>query len=226
MATNRPVNFIFSFHDLCPQTIPMAMAVLAMLKDHGKKEITLLLIPGLFKDNSSLRELQKLLEKYPDAELAGHGWSHKIVRKKSAYHHIHSMIISRDVGEHLSLPEAEIYHLINSCHGWFADHDLPKPEIYVPPAWAMGNISRSSLDSLPFRYYEYQFGVYDSQFKKFHHLPVIGFEADTKIRQTALIAWNYFNLKIGHYCHSLRVAIHPFDLDLKLSSDLKEIIRA
>ena len=223
---SRSPDIIFSFHDLCPETMPMALELLTLLAEHGKKETTLLIIPGLFKNSASIGELKKLLRKFPGARSAGHGWSHKTVRKTTVYHYLHSKLISRDVGEHLSRSEAEIYELINSCHGWFATHDLPEPELYVPPAWAMGKISRNTIDTLPFRYYEYQSGIYDRKLKRFQYIPVIGFEADTRARQAALIIWNYFNIKISKYAGSLRVAIHPFDLELKLGSDLKELIRA
>lgn len=219
------LKFIFSFHDLCPETLPRAMNFLTMLADHGQKKNLLLIIPGLFKDDASIDELKKLLQKFPETELAGHGWTHKIIRKTSIYHYIHSIFISRGVGEHLSLSETEIFEIINSCHGWFIKHDLPTPKLYVPPAWAMGRIRRNVLDNLPFRYYEYQSGIYDRKLKQFKYIPVIGFEADTLTRQIFLTGWNYINMKISRYLGSVRVAVHPFDLELKLSNNLKETIQ-
>jgi predicted deacetylase len=97
---------------------------------------------------------------------------------------------------------------------------LPAPSLYVPPAWAMGRISRAGLRKLPFRYYETISGVYDAQADRFIRLPLLGFEADTRIRATALKLSNVLNRRLANAHRELRFAIHPTDFELYLARDL------
>ncbi len=217
----RPASFFITIHDLSPAVIPQVRDVLFFLRNNGKQAAVLLVIPGLFQSEEDLLSLKKLLADFPFVTLAGHGWKHRAVANKNLYHRLHSLFISRQVAEHLSLPEGELSRLIEKSFSWFVENGFPAPELYVPPAWAMGKISRTSLQKLPFRYYEYQHGIYDSVRDEFVFLPLVGFEADTSWRRVALDLWN----KINFYWASgrrkcLRVAIHPFDLQLKLADDL------
>ncbi|WP_206054911.1 hypothetical protein [Nitrosococcus wardiae] len=88
--------------------------------------------------------------------IAGHGWSHRVERIGGLRHCLHSLLLSRKAGEHLALEDEDndIAHLIARCHAWFQDHRLGSPDLYVPPAWAMGRLKWERLRSFPFRYYE------------------------------------------------------------------------
>lgn len=44
----------------------------------------------------------------------------------------------------------------------------------------MGSLPREALSDLPFRYYEYLTGVYDSLARRWYRLPLLGYEADSK----------------------------------------------
>lgn len=71
-----------------------------------------------------------------------------------------SALISGHTGEHLALDRLAIGALIGRSYAWFRERDLGAPDLYVRPAWAMGDIGRPDLRQLPFRRYETLSGVY------------------------------------------------------------------
>ena len=46
----------------------------------------------------------------------------------------------------------QLLELIHRNYQWFTAHDLPSPLLYVPPAWALGDISTSQLHDNGFHY--------------------------------------------------------------------------
>ena len=158
------------------------------------------------------------------AQLAGHGWRHKAAQIRGLRHHVHSLLISRDVAEHLALSRSGAIELMAGCYRWFEENDLPMPQLYVPPAWAMGRVSRKDLEQLPFRQFETLTGVYDTREAIFTRTPMVGFEADTPMRAFFCRAWNRLNLMVAGSSKPIRVAIHPQDLELRLGGDLRQFI--
>jgi len=158
--------------------------------------------------------------------MAGHGWRHESVQKKTFRHKVHSAILSRNDAEHLSITSEEIRSIITRCFLWFKNVGLRSPRLYVPPAWAIGMIEQDALDELPFRIYELLTGVYDSESSFLYRLPLVGYEVNTRIKTVALQVSNLMNRSLA-FClrMPLRIAIHPFDLRLKLASDLKDILK-
>ena len=139
-------------------------------------------------------------------------------------HQLHSRLISRDVAEHLALDSTGIRELIGRCHAWFVDNDLPVSELYVPPAWAMGSISPRELAETPFRLFETFAGVLDTEDGRFRRSAMVGFEADNLLRVVSCAVWNRLNLAVAGYDSPVRVAIHPNDLSLGMSSALERLI--
>lgn len=84
----------------------------------------------------------------------------------------------------------------------------------------MGGLSRETLARLPFRYYEYLSGVYDSLARRWHRLPLLGYEADTPWRVLPLRLWNRLSRILAYKTGVIRIAIHPFDWKLRLARDL------
>ena len=105
------------------------------------------------------------------------------------------------------------------CHRWFAEHDLIPPAYYVPPAWAMGAITPKQLHSAPFQRFEYFSGVYDAEKERFMRLPLLGFEADNTLCAVSLRFWNELNRRLASLRHPLRIAIYPYDDELKQAQD-------
>ena len=125
------------------------------------KTVTLLVVPGRQwgdDDRAWLRGLQSA-----GHPLAGHGWFHRCQPPVTLYHKLHSMMLSRQVAEHLSFSGAGIVKLVRECHDWFGQHDLEVSPLYVPPAWAMGRLTPQQLAELPFRYVETLTGVLDTK---------------------------------------------------------------
>lgn len=207
-----------SIHDVMPRTLDATQSILDRLAELGTPRATLLVVPGLaWKD----REIDRLRawQSYGH-ELAGHGDVHRARHIRGVRHRLHGWLVSRDVAEHLALDEAGIADLVMRCHAWFGTHDLGAPSLYVPPAWAMGAIRRTTLATLPFRRYESLTGVFDARENRFTRQPLVGYEADTRLRMISLRALNFANLMASRFAGALRIAIHPRDLELRLADDL------
>ena len=159
-------------------------------------------------------------------EIAGHGWLHDCT-PRSLYHRLHSLVISRNVAEHLAHDNKSLCELVARCHAWFGEHGLPVPTMYVPPAWAMGALTKSDMRELPFRYFESLTGVYDAESGVFQKLPVVGFEADTLLRQCALRMTNGIAQTSARLSGTpLRISIHPFDDTYRIAADLDRMLCA
>jgi predicted deacetylase len=186
--------------------------------------VTLLVVPDAGWNQDDIDILKDMQN--GGFDLAGHGWRHYCTGKKTLIHKLHAMLISRNVAEHLSFNPQKIEQLIWRCFNWFCGVGLKPPALYVPPAWAMGRFSRSALKKLPFKWYETLTGVYDTIRGVFRFLPLLGYEADTHLRRQALKLSNRLNQcvsVIGGY--PLRIAIHPCDFELGLSSDLIRLLQ-
>lgn len=203
-------------------TVEPVKRVLDMLGPVPASAVTLLVVPGSNWRGADIDWLQQLQRQ--GYRLAGHGWQHHCV-PQGFYHRLHSMLISRNVAEHLALDADGIAMLIRDCHAWMRLMDLQPSPLYVPPAWAMGAISRAHLSALPFDLYETLGGVYDARAKRFHSLPLLGYEADKLWRAWAVRCFNHFNL-VRTGASPVRLSIHPHDLDLLLSRDLREHLAA
>ncbi len=210
---------LISIHDVMPETLPAVDRLLLVLGHLPADSITLLVVPGRGWQAADIDWLHSQQRK--GHRLAGHGWLHYCGKPKTVYHRLHSLFLSRDVAEHLSLPRSRIDELIVRCHGWFADQGLRSPTLYVPPAWAMGNITRSMLQGLPFSQYETLQGVYHSDSDLFDRLPLTGYEADAPARALFLRGFNHFHRQRAALDElPLRIGIHPDDLQYPLAADL------
>lgn len=213
---------LVSVHDLLPATMPAVRETVALLDEHEVAPLTLLVCPGFdwpAEDLEWLRARQRRGDR-----LAGHGWRHAAGPPRGIYDRLHRAVFSRGVAEHLALDADGIAAMIADNHAWFAAHGLASPELYVPPAWAMGGITRKRLRRLPFRLYETLSGIYDARADEFHRVPLVGFEADTALRALSLRASNRFNRALAGWIGRLRVSIHPDDLRLRLARELRGLI--
>lgn len=207
-----------------PETLALTGGILERLHGAGLGLATLLIVPGRGWQTDDLEQLRRFCQ--AGAELAGHGWTHRADPPRDLKHRLHSLLISRNAAEHLSLSGEQISELIRRCHHWFSAHELPQPELYVPPAWAMGSVPRAVLDKLPFRRYETLAGIYDTTTHRFTRSPMVGYETDTWLRALPVRAWNALNSAVAGRERPLRVAIHPHDFQLRLSGDLERLIQA
>lgn len=205
-----------------PETLQQICTVLAELPDQCHENLTMLVVPGRKWSPSDITQLRYWQAR--GYRLAGHGWHHETAQISSLYHRIHARLISRNVAEHLSLKSEELVCLLQENYKWFWDNDLDKPDLYVPPAWAMGRLNSDQLAQSPFRYFENMGGIYDAKNRKFVSLPLAGFEADTFIRSKYLAGWNYCNYLLSSDNRPLRISIHPNDFALRQANQLKWIL--
>ncbi|MEX0607532.1 MAG: polysaccharide deacetylase family protein [Halofilum sp. (in: g-proteobacteria)] len=205
---------LISVHDIMPATLADVRAIVERIEGHGLGPVTLLVVPGHPWRDRDLAQLQRWQQ--TGHELAGHGWTHRAERPRGWYHRLHAALLSRACGEHLSLTRGGIFALLERNHRWFAEQGLDAPELYVPPAWALGAIDRAALAGQPFAHIETLSGVRDAADGRTRYLPLVGFEADTALRATVLRAWNALARGDG----PVRVAIHPADFRLHLRHDL------
>jgi len=208
-----------------PETLHKVDRILDTLRQHSITSATLLVVPGRSWQENEIDQLRQYAQQ--GCELAGHGWQHQITHFGGIVHRLHGLVISKNVAEHLALDTAGISKLIEQCYRWFKEHNLPDPSLYVPPAWAMGKISKSRLRRLPFRYYEYFSGIYDSKLNCFERIPMVGYEADAWYRAPFVALWNILNFIGANHQHRLRFSIHPNDFELflhkQLSHDLHRV---
>ncbi len=213
---------IVSIHDVMPATLAGVTQITHLIAPANRPAVSLLVVPGLNWSDAQLDQLRAW--QHQGFELAGHGWRHQSVAVKTLYHRAHSALFSRDAAEHLSLTRAALRGLLLDNHQWFERHHFKMPQFYVPPAWALGKLKREDLTSLPFRYYENAGGIFDAQEKRYRRLPLLGFEADTRLRQCFLRAWNHGNKALCSRLSPIRIAVHPFDLQYRLGGDLKDCL--
>lgn len=219
------MNSLVSIHDLMPETMGRVERILDYLAEKKVPPVTLLVVPGKEWSPDQITRLQQLAAK--GHTFAAHGWHHH-TRPRKLYHRIHSVLISRDVAEHLDLDSAAILELLERSRAWFPQHDLPTPDFYVPPAWALGPITKADLARTTFTQIETTRGILypqSDQQHRFEKLPLTGFEADTTLRATFLKVWNQLQTKKALSTDTpLRISIHPDDLELKLADQLDELL--
>jgi hypothetical protein len=215
LARSTASRAFISIHDVMPETLDRVLGLIEVLAGHEISSCDLLVVPGRDWSADQIARLRGLAES--GFRLAGHGWSHRIRRRTSVYHRLHSQLLSRDVAEHLSLSPDEIAALVSRCAQWFDEHQLPRSELYVPPAWALGRIPSSRLAATGFRLFETVTGVLDAASGHHRMLPLVGFEADTALRAITLRSLNRLNIALARATgRPLRVGLHPHDLELKL----------
>lgn len=217
------LSLLPSIHDVMPDSLDRVEHLARRLRQSGLPPAPLLVVPGAGWDDATLDRLRRLADLgHP---LAGHGWCHRIEGYRNLYHRLHAAMLSRDAGEHLCLDRSGVLALIRRCRDWFDQRNLPAPDTYVPPAWAMGPVTPRDLHGLGFRHFEYLTGVYDCERQSLQRLPVLGFEADTRLRRALLRASNGLNLLAGKHSGRARLAIHPGDEQLLLATDLEYWLR-
>lgn len=211
---------IVSLHDVMPDTLDeVAWWLNNWLADIAPADLTLLVVPGLDWQPQQLAQLRRWQRQ--GYELAGHGWRHQVRRISTLYHRLHSTLVSRQAAEHLSLSEAELIELLQRNYQWFTDNDFQSPELYVPPAWALGQLSATARRHLPFHYLETTAGFHDLHAGRFQFLPLAGFEADARWRAPSLRLWNGLNRCFATSQRALRLSIHPHDHRYYLAAALQ-----
>jgi hypothetical protein len=216
------VQGVVSIHDVTPATMDRVAGLLERVRPLTGTRVCLLVVPGLAWSPPELARLRRWAAE--GMELAGHGWRHR-GPPASLYHHLHGLVISRDQAEHLSRSRRELRALVRRGFGWFREVGLPAPELYVPPAWALGRLTRHDLAGLPYRWYEVQTGFIRADPHRHALAPLVGFEADTRTRQVALGLTNRVNLLLARATgRPLRIALHPDDLHLRLADHLHHVL--
>lgn len=213
---------LVSVHDLMPETMDRVETILDWLSQRSVPPATLLVVPGRLWTASGLDRLRQLAE--AGHELAAHGWRHE-TQPRRFWHRLHATFISRNVAEHLNLDSADIADLMLRSHRWFLEQGIPAPNLYVPPAWALGKISPKHLAELPYRQIETIFGLLQRDPTGgywMQKLPLTGYEADTILRAAFLRKWNAWQaISAKRTNRPLRISIHPDDLSLRLRSQLQ-----
>jgi predicted deacetylase len=206
---------LVSIHDVMPSTLDRVEQLVGLAEHHGIGKLTLLVVPGLAWKYCELARVRR----WQDAgyRLAGHGWRHRCNTIRGWRHCLHSWLISRDVAEHLELRQDRVITLVNRCREWFDQQGFEPPDLYVPPAWALGNLEPDAIRTLPFPLIETMWGVIDARQVNHIRLPLAGFEANTLTRQLTLQCLNRINRLLASRWHRpLRLALHPGDLELRL----------
>jgi hypothetical protein len=214
---------LWSIHDLAPATFARCAEMVDRLTAAGVPQIAILIIPSGEWPAAQLETLRRWERQ--GHLLAAHGWTHRGCEPRDVYHRLHSALFSRDAAEHLGRPSAEVMDIVRRGERWFHDAGLQPPRLYVPPAWALGSLPLAQFRATSFRWVETLIGIYDVRAARFRRLPLVGFEADTRLRARALRSSNRANIALARALgRPLRVAVHPHDRSLLLSADLAALI--
>lgn len=226
MPAQRTIHTaLISVHDVMPETLTAVGELLNALGEIPPASVTLLVVPGRSWQQTDIDWLHE--HQYLGYRLAGHGWMHFCGAPQSLYHRLHSLFLSRRAAEHLSLSRSQINERVARCYEWFAHQGLNSPALYVPPAWAMGNVTTSLLQALPFSQYETLSGVYHSDGDSFDRLPLTGYEADLPARAIFLRRFNqYQRYRAASTGLPLRIGIHPYDLQYRMANDLLQDVHS
>lgn len=216
------MHAIVSIHDVMPSTIDCVRRIIDRLPETCREELILLVVPGLDWRTDQIDQLRSWQQQ--GICLAGHGWTHEVRHIKGWYHRLHSLLLSRRAAEHLSLTATEIEALMRRNHCWFNENGLAAPDYYVPPAWALGPLSLDQLQQLPWRYLETTSRVIDIESGQTRWLPLVGFEADTRLRQFLLSLLNRANAWLASETRPLRISIHPFDYEYLMAGQLDALV--
>lgn len=214
---------LVSIHDVMPETLERVEALISLADSCGVCALTLLVVPG--KDWSE-QQLDRL-KKYQDQgyELAAHGMYHRASEIQGVYHRLYSTLISGDVAEHLCLDKDDISSLMQASSQWFLQKGLLAPKLYVPPAWALGPLPGHLLAALPYEKIEILQGIVEVESGRRVSLPLVGFEAGSGGKRFFLGLWNHLQLSYARFSDKpLRIALHPDDLQLDLSSQVRHIL--
>ncbi len=210
-----------SIHDVMPHTMQNIKELIDICSQFGITKPTLLIVPNQDWSQNEIDELKKWQKQgFP---IAAHGWRHECDKINNLWHKIHSKLISRKVAEHLSLDQNEVSDLMDRSGAWFVENGLEHPEIYVPPAWALGTTSMRTLSHKPYKIVETLSGFLLPHLKHRVSLPLVGFEADTIWRAVALKFFNSLAMNF-HFGRAVRISLHPQDHHLLLKSDLERIL--
>lgn len=214
---------LVSIHDVMPHTLDDVQDLLALCAAEHVPPPALLVVPGLDWPETGLEKLRAW--ERAGSELIAHGWEHRTTPKR-VFHRLHAALFSRSAAEHLDLSKDEVLTLMTRARAWFAAHGLEPPQTYIPPAWALG-IPVSHLVETTYSRVETLKGIHligprvDTV-----PLPLLGFEADTRLRASFLRRWNA--LQWRRSCESrkpVRVALHPRDHHLYLRRELLAALR-
>ena len=210
-----------SIHDVMPETLDRVDEQMEMIARACPGPVTLLVVPGKEWRQDDLERLRAWgADGHP---LAGHGWNHRAQRIEGIKHRLHSLFVSRDCAEHLALDRAGIVDLMTRNRQWFVEHDLPAPELYVPPAWALGPVRAPDLSETGFARVETMSGYLDIATARFQRSALVGFEAANAWQVPVLKLSNAFNRLLARRL-PLRVALHPQDHHLPLAGDLERTL--
>jgi len=216
---------LVSIHDVMPHTLDRVTRIITWLGERGAAPVTLLVVPGRSWQAEQISHLNELAK--AGHTLAAHGWLHES-NPRRLYHRLHAALISRRVAEHLDLDSKNILNLLNRSRNWFKANNLPVPDFYVPPAWALGPITKTDLAQAPYKLIETTRGLlYLNSGISFQRLPLTGYEADTPFREFFLRPWNAAQARSAIRKElPLRISIHPDDLELRIADQLDQQIQA
>ncbi|TWU65042.1 hypothetical protein V7x_05860 [Crateriforma conspicua] len=220
--TKQP-EAVVSIHDVMPSTMAQTGQLIDLCRRHQIRQIALLVVPGLDWSGRDVDQLRRWSDE--SLTLCGHGWVHQCERIAGWKHRLHSMLISRQVAEHLCWSTDQIVGTMCRCAEWFDMVSLPRPRLYVPPAWALGDLPKDRWGEVPFDWIETLAGLASMRDRRVAELPLVGFEADTILRKWSVRAFNAFGLAVRRWgCRPLRISIHPRDHQLKLADHLEFVL--
>lgn len=206
-----------SLHDVAPATLQDCAATLAFLDALRIGPVALLVVPnyhglGRIDRDERFCEFLRLRERRGD-EIVLHGfWHHGPGRSHCGLRdRFERRVGTADEGEFSSLDEdtARTRLLrglsVMRAAGW-------QPNGFVAPAWLMSHGTRTSLESLPFRYCSTRDSIIPLQCDGDIRAPSLVVNTHSVFRRALSPAWNQLRLWRRTDFPVLRAALHPRDV--------------
>jgi predicted deacetylase len=214
-------KLLFSLHDVTPRHFDRLLKIDKFLDDIGiANRYAMLVVPDFWKEwpIQGFPEFQSWLRAKADAgvEIVLHGFTH--IDESS-----HSTLVDRFKANFLTAREGEFLGLDREeatsrlIHGRRVLEAATGREItsFIAPAWLYGEPAKTALHDLGFTVAEDHWRVWSPTTN--HILlrsPVISYASRSKARVASSIAWSRIATTVLKPLDTVRVALHPHDLDV------------
>jgi hypothetical protein len=218
-----PKRIVVSVHDVTPHFEEELNIIFKDLNKLGVKKKTILVTPLWAGKNDIMKEkkfLKRLLvEEKNGAELALHGYTHKINhewKKKEGFRwkafNVAEFILAKDIPGHLKRGK----NAFKQVFGY-------EPEGFVPPGWRQKPSVYKLLEQEGFKYVVTMRGLYSLKTKKRRYALPIYFDSGALLPSYII---GYCSAIIAPLCSPsfIRLAIHPDDVKRNLLKSQLDLI--
>lgn len=225
-------KLLFSLHDVTPRHFDRLLLIDKFLDEAGiGNRYAMLVVPDFWKKwpIEAFPEFRSWLKTKADAgvEIVLHGFTHIDETDHSTLaDRFKAHFLTAREGEFLGLSREEATSRL--IHGRRILETLTGQPItsFIAPAWLYGEAARTALHDLGFTIAEDHWSVWNPLTRQvFVHSPVISYASRSRPRVLSSIAWSRIATTALAPLDTVRVALHPHDLDVEpLVRELRRVM--